>query len=160
MADRKYGQSGYMDDGSAGREREREKPRQQPKGAPKGANRDVPRTVKMPGFQEVLRCSLCGAIVPPPIEIVFESQCPKCKADLRSCKNCRHFDTSAQFECTQDIPERITKKDLRNNCQFFMARTSIERETRDSGGRPPGAGSPSPTNPSDARSAFDNLFKK
>ena len=158
--DRKYGQRGYMDDGGD-REQQREKPKEKPKGGPRGSKaKEEPRRMHMPSFQEVLRCSLCGAIVPPPIEIVFESQCPKCKADLRSCKNCRHFDTSAQFECTQDIPERITKKDLRNNCQFFMARTSIERETRDSGGRQGGATTPSPTSPSDARSAFDNLFKK
>jgi hypothetical protein len=39
-----------------------------------------------------------------------------------------------------------------------MARASIERETRDSGGG--NGGQVSPTNPSDARSAFDNLFKK
>jgi len=159
--DRKYGQRGYMDDGSD-REKQREKPKEKPKGGPRGSKaKEEPRRMQMPDFQEVLRCSLCGAIVPPPIEIVFESQCPKCKADLRSCKNCRHFDTAAAFECTQTIPERITKKDLRNNCQFFMARTSIERETRDSGGRPPaGGGTPSPTTSSDARSAFDNLFKK
>jgi len=54
----------------------------------------------------------------------------------------------------------VTKKDLRNTCEFFMARTSIERETRDSGGGGGGNGQPSPAKPSDARSAFDNLFKK
>jgi hypothetical protein len=153
--ERKYGQRGYMDgDGDKGREPA--KPRQQPKGAPKGANRDIPRTVKMPGFQDVVRCSLCGAIVPPPVEITLESQCPKCKADLRTCKNCRHFDTAAQFECTQPIPQRITKKDVRTTCEFFTERTSIERETRDSGG----GNTVSPVRPDDARSAFDNLFKK
>jgi hypothetical protein len=160
--DRKYGQRGYQDSDSQSRERGKEqKPRQQPKGAPKGALRDVPRNVQMPGFQEVLRCSLCGVIVPPPVEINFESQCPKCKADLHSCKNCRHFDSGAQFECTQPIPERITKKDIRNTCEFFMARTSIERETRDSGGsgNTPGP-SVRPGNAEDARNAFDNLFKK
>jgi hypothetical protein len=159
--DRKYGQRGYMNEGGHDRERERnsEKPREKPKGKPKGALRDVPRNVKMPGFQEVLRCSLCGVIVPPSVQIGFESQCPKCRADLRTCKNCRHFDTSAQFECTQPIRERITKKDVRNRCELFMAKTSIERETRDSGGS--NGGQPiSPTNASDARSAFDNLFKK
>jgi hypothetical protein len=158
--DRKYGQRGYMsDDGD--RDKDREKPKEKPKGGPRGSRaKEEPRRMHMPDFQEVLRCSLCGAIVPPPVEIVLESQCPKCKADLRSCKNCRHFDTAAQFECTQTIAERITKKDLRNSCQFFMARTSIERETRDSGGRTGGTGTPSPTTSSDARSAFDNLFKK
>jgi hypothetical protein len=108
----------------------------------------------MPGFQEVLRCAMCGAVVPPLEEIKLESQCPKCSADLRCCKNCRHFDTAARWECTQPIPERITKKDIRNQCEFFVGRTSIERETRDSGG---GA---IPARPSDARSAFDSLFKK
>src|SRR5215469_14702312 len=162
--DRKYGQRGYMDNGGGHdrereRERDSERPREKPKGKPKGALRDVPRNVKMPGFQEVLRCSLCGVIVPPPVEIGFESQCPKCRADLHSCKNCRHFDTSAQFQCTQPITERIAKKDLRNQCDFFMARTSIERETREYGGGN-GAGQVSPTKPADGRSAFDNLFKK
>ena len=158
--DRKYGQRGYMDN-SEGRDRERgaDRPKEKPKGAPKGALRDIPRNVKMPGFQEVLRCSLCGVIVPPPVDIRPDSQCPKCKADLRTCKNCQHFDTGAQFECTERVPERITKKDVRNTCEFFRAKTSIERETRDSGGAPP-VREASPTNATDARSAFDNLFKK
>jgi len=156
--ERKYGSRGYMDGSRQAGESETEKPRQKPKGGPRGSKaREAPRPMKMPGFQEVLRCALCGTIMPPPVEIAFESQCPKCKAQLRSCKNCRHFDTAARFECTQDIPERISKKDLRNRCAFFMARTSIERETRDSGGATSGAPS---VKPSDARSAFDNLFKK
>ena len=159
--ERKYGQRGYFEDDRE-RDREREKPRERPKGGPRGSKaREAPRAMKMPGFQEVLRCSMCGTIVPPPVEIQHESQCPKCKADLHSCKNCRHFDTSARLECTQPITERIGKKDLRNRCGFFMARASIERETRDSGGSGSGQPSnPSPTKPSDARSAFDNLFKK
>ena len=107
----------------------------------------------MPGFQEVLRCAMCGAVVPPPVEIGLESTCPKCRSDLRTCKNCGNFDTSARFECTQDIPERITKKDIRNECEFFVARTSIERETHDSGGSGTGR-------PLDPRAAVDNLFRK
>src|SRR5881396_1799206 len=159
--ERKYGSRGYMDGSRQAGESETEKPRQKPKGGPRGSKaREAPRAMKMPGFQEVLRCALCGAIVPPPVEIVYDSRCPKCKADLRSCRNCRHFDTAARFECTQSIPERITKKDLRNNCKFFTARVSIERETRDSGGSGASGGSGPTTKPSDARSAFDNLFKK
>src|ERR1700741_690177 len=159
--ERKYGSRGYMDNQRTGGEgeREREKPREKPKGGARGSKaREAPRAMKMPGFQEVLRCALCGTIVPPPIEINFENQSPKGKADLHACQNGRHFDTSAQFECTQSIPERITKKYLRNKCDFFMARTSIERETRDSGG---GGNVQSPiTKPADARSAFENLLKK
>ena len=160
--ERKYGSRGYQDNDRERGEREREKPREKPKGGPRGSKaRESPRPMKMPSFQEVLRCAMCGTIVPPPVDIQFDSQCPKCKADLRACKNCRHFDTSAQFECTQPIPERITKKDLRNKCEFFTARASIERETRDSGGGGGGGNVQTPvTKPSDARSAFENLFKK
>ncbi len=106
----------------------------------------------MPGFQEVMRCAMCGAVVAKSGEILADSQCQKCAADLRSCKNCRHFDSGAKFECTEPVLQRITKKDIRNICEFFVARTSIERETHDSGGPA--------ISPSSARTAFDNLFKK
>jgi len=153
MSERKYRQSGYQDSGASDRERtsSRPKPAPQERG-PRGSSRDVPRRMQMPGFQEVLRCAMCGAVVPSTVEISEGSQCPKCRADLRTCKNCRHFDTGAQFECTEPIAKRIVKKDIRNDCTYFVARTSIERETRDSGG-------PS-IPPSSARSAFDELFKK
>ena len=150
MSERKYRQSGYQD--NDGRERVA-RPRKPEPGPPKGQKRDGPRPMHMPGFQEVLRCSMCGTFVPPPVEIALESTCPKCRADLRSCKNCRNFDSGAQFECTQPIPERITKKDVRNECDFFMPRTSIERETHDNGGSVVGR-------VLDPRAAFDNLFKK
>ena len=152
MSDRKYRQSGYQDSGGSERARPSGvKPPPQERG-PRGSTRDVPRRMQMPGFQELLRCAMCGAVVPNSTEITVGSQCPKCKADLRACKNCRHFDTGAKFECTEPILTRITKKDIRNECTFFVARTSIERETHDSGGPA--------IRPSSARSAFDNLFKK
>jgi hypothetical protein len=152
MSERKYRQGGYQDSNGPERERtQKVKPPPQERG-PRGSSRDVPRKMQMPGFQELLRCAMCGAVVPDSLEISAGSQCPKCRADLRCCKNCRHFDTGAQFECTEPIPVRITKKDVRNECTYFVARTSIERETHDSGG-------PS-VRPSSARSAFDNLFKK
>ena len=164
MSDRKYRQSGYQDSGREAPKREPQRPK-----APRGTS-EGPRLIRMPGFQEVLRCAMCGVVVPFPLDIEFESRCPKCGNDLRSCKNCRHFDTGARLECTEPIPERIGKKDVRNPCVFFVARMSVERETRDSGGGPFGGGSgggsgggngtPRPSRSSDARSAFDSLFKK
>jgi hypothetical protein len=47
----------------------------------------------------------------------------------------------------------VIKKDIRNECDFFAAKTSIERETHDSGGSVSGR-------VLDPRAAFDNLFKK
>src|SRR5580765_609066 len=160
MSERKYRQGGYQDSSSDRERNQTQKPKPAPQErGPRGSSRDVPRRMQMPGFQELLRCAMCGAVVPNSVEITAGSQCPKCSADLRCCKNCRHFDTGAQFECTEPILERITKKDIRNRCELFVAKTSIERETRDSGGSNNNP-AVSPTNASDARSAFDNLFKK
>ena len=50
-------------------------------------------------------------------------------SSLHSCKQCVHFDTSAQFECTEPIPERVAKKDARNNCTFYAFRMTIEKDT-------------------------------
>ena len=143
---RKYRQSGYQDTG------ERKEGRKQPQQPRRSL--DGPRSPRMPGFQEVMRCAMCGNIIPSSTDITGDSRCPKCGGDLRSCKHCRNFDTSARFECTQPIPKRIMAKDARNDCEFFEPRSSIERETTS-----PGGSNGSPRTPKDARSAFDDLFR-
>jgi hypothetical protein len=135
--DRKYRQRGYMD---------RDKPERSEQ-APKPQGPKEFRSRPMPGFQEVFRCALCGSTVS--FEIELESQCPKCKADLHSCKQCAFFDTGVRFECTQPIPERVPRKNIRNQCTFFEAKKSVERET-----------SSAKSKPKDARQAFNDLFKK
>jgi hypothetical protein len=137
--ERKYRQRGYMD-----RDRE-EKPQRPPK--PQGPPEF--RSRPMPGFQEVFRCSLCGARVANPV-IGFAAQCHKCKAELHSCKQCAYFDSGVRFECTQPITDRVPRKNAGNRCAFFEMKKSIERETSSSG----------TAKPIDARQAFDNLFKK
>ncbi len=99
--------------------------------------------------REVFRCALCGASVRSEIGITEDSQCPRCHADLHSCKNCLHFDPASYYECTEPIPERIPRKDLRNQCSFFEPRKVVERET-----------STSLSDIRDPRDAFDRLFKE
>jgi hypothetical protein len=135
--ERKYRQPGYMD-------RDRQEKQKRP---PKPQGPKEFRSRPMPGFHEVFRCAMCGSTVA--FEIELESQCPKCKADLHSCKQCAFFDTGARFECTQPIPERIQPKNIRNQCQLFEAKKSVERQTSSVASRP-----------KDARQAFDDLFKK
>ncbi|HVN79826.1 MAG TPA: hypothetical protein VMW38_12570 [Terriglobia bacterium] len=137
--ERKYRQAGYMDS-----DREEKKHR-----SPRPQEPREFRSRPMPAFNEVVRCALCGARIVD-AEIDLETRCPKCKADLHTCKQCTHFDTSTRYECTQPIPERLPRKSVRNQCSFFKMKKSIERETTSTG-----AGKPS-----DARQAFDNLFKK
>lgn len=82
-------------------------------------------------------------------DIEFSSQCPKCGADLHSCKNCVFFDPAQRFECSQQIPKRIAGKDVGNDCEFFEGRTTAEKITTSGSQKP-----------QDARDAFENLFKK
>jgi hypothetical protein len=146
---RKYRQPGYQSEEQPARERKLQKTRK---------TSDGPRSPRMPGFQELMRCAMCGFIIPTSLEITGESRCPKCQADLRSCKHCRYFDTGARFECTQPVSVRVMAKDLRNDCEFFLPRTSVERETSSPANGNSMSG-PTPRAPKDARSAFDDLFR-
>jgi hypothetical protein len=101
------------------------------------------------------RCSSCGAVLVAGFDV--QGQCPKCGQALHCCKQCVHFDTAARFECTQPIPERIAKKDARNDCSFFEFRVTIEKDTAPTSTSPAGTGS---LRPNDARKAFEDLFKK
>ena len=70
----------------------------------------------------------------------------------------------AQFECMQPIPERISPKDARNSCTFYEFRMTVEKDTAPTSyAQPAAAGSAAPSAPprsSDARQAFEDLFKK
>ena len=135
MGDRKYRQRGYQD---PGREERKERP-------PKRPETFGPRTPAMPGKREVVRCASCAAILPPGYDP--NGRCFRCGFELRSCRMCAYFDTSARFECTQPIKERVPRKDAHNDCPFYIVRSTIERET-------------STSKPLDARSAFESLFRK
>jgi hypothetical protein len=141
MSDRKYRQHGYQDSGGKSR----------PQSAPKPKPQDMtfgPRPLNMPGARTVSRCAVCGVV----INAIDETgKCAKCGLDLHSCKMCTHFDPASRFECRQTISERVTPKDTQNNCTAFLMKQTVERET---------GSSSSAGRVSDARQAFENLFKK
>ena len=144
---RKYRQHGYQDNDRRADDKSKPAPR-----APRDPS--APRSPKMTGFVAVFRCAMCGAGLPATEDMSFDSQCPKCAAALHSCKNCVNFDPNSRFECTEPIEKRIPRKDARNECTFFEARTRVEKETTTAGvGRPTEA-------PDDPRAAFERLFKK
>lgn len=135
MSDRKYRQRGYQDE-------ERPKPAQ-----PRPRSEPVPRELRkpnIPGFRDVVRCFQCGTLVTGPFGEV--ATCGRCRADLHSCAQCSFFDSAARYECTQAIPARVSPKNTRNSCALYQVRTTVERETGSTG-------------PTDARKAFDDLFK-
>ena len=138
----KYRQPGYQDRG--------DEPQKKSSGE-KPARRDQtfgPRPIQMPGTRSVSRCAQCGTLLQGRTEPA--GQCPKCGFELHSCKQCTYFDPSSRFECMQPIPERIARKDARNECTFYSMRVTREKETS----------TPAAAKPSDARQAFENLFKK
>jgi hypothetical protein len=134
MADRKYRQQGYRNQGP-------DSGRSEP---PPSASQ---RSGGMLARHMVSRCGACGAVLP--VATATLEQCPNCRAAIRACRQCAHFDTSRRFECEESIPERIADKNARNDCAAFSLRVTVERDA-----------SPDSTRPGDIRRGFDNLFKK
>ena len=155
--ERKYKQKGYHD-----RDREEKKREHRPAEPRPRQDQLGPRTPRMVGTVTRARCANCGAVLMPGFDP--NGQCPRCHFELHCCKQCRHFDTGAQFECTQPIPERITKKDARNECTFFEFRMTVEKDTAPVAPAPATATqkeySTTAARPGDARRAFEDLFKK
>ncbi len=133
MADRKYRQQGYRNPGTDSGRRE----------PPPSASQ---RSGGMLAQRTVSRCGACGAVLP--VATATLEQCPHCRAAIRACRQCTHFDTSRRFECEEPVPERIADKNARNDCAAFSLRVTVERDA-----------SPDSTRPGDIRRGFDNLFK-
>jgi hypothetical protein len=159
--DRKYSHRGYRDAEKQDK-KDKSHDRKPPSGGPRGADQFGPRTPRMVGTVTRARCANCGAVLTPGFDA--NGTCPKCQFELHCCKQCRFFDSGAQFECTQPVPERISPKDAKNACTFYEFRMTIEKDTAPTSYTQPNApGSAPPTGPprhTDARQAFENLFKK
>jgi hypothetical protein len=140
MSDRKYNQRGYMQS-----DRESQRPKSQSKAQSQPQDREGPRSPRMMAFGEASKCTACGEKALP--KITVDSTCPKCNADLHSCRQCTYFDPGARFECSKTIAARIVDKHARNTCELYAARIVVERQT-------------SSGPPTDARQAFAKLFKK
>ncbi len=154
--DRKYGHRGYRDAEKQDKKTER-KPR--PQNGPR-PEQFGPRTPRMVGTVTLARCSNCGTVLASGFDP--NAQCPKCQFELHSCKQCRFFDSGAQFECMQPVHVRISPKDAKNPCTFYEFRMTVEKDTAPTTYQTPAApaAASSPSRPRDARQAFEDLFKK
>jgi hypothetical protein len=164
--DRKYRQNGYQDSGrdhSNGHnghfERRDDRPRQNGPRPPLDVT--GPRLPRMVQAVTASRCYNCATTLPPGTD--FASTCPKCNAALHCCKQCAYFEPSTRFQCLKPVPVRISPKDTANTCELFKARVTVARDGAPAPQFSPAAVSPhiaEPKNATDARAAFDNLFKK
>lgn len=141
--DRKYKHRGYQSSDDRDRPRSGPQGPREKKEGPRGRGLGAPTDT-------VFRCASCGEKRLSLDEITVDSTCAKCGADLHTCSNCVNFDTSVRWECRrfQEIPARVPKKTLRNECPLYTPKMVQEfGKDRDK------------PSPGDARSAFDALFK-
>jgi hypothetical protein len=154
--DRKYKQRGYMDS-ERGPSRE-DRPR--PQGPRPPIDVTGPRLPRLVQSVAASRCFNCSTMLPAGTD--FKANCPKCSTPLHCCKQCSHFEPSTRFQCLKPIPLRISPKDAANLCELFAPRVTVARDGAPTSGTGP-VRSPlaqPPRTPNDARTAFDNLFKK
>jgi len=163
--DRKYSHRGYRDAEQNEKKRQvsQRQPRSRPQSPPQNgprADQFGPRTPRMVGTVTRARCATAAAVLTSGFDP--NGKCPKCQMELHCCKQCRFFDSGAQFECTQPIPERNHPKDAKNNCTFYEVRNTVEKDTAPTSyaQKVPAASSTAPPRHSDARQAFEDLFKK
>lgn len=61
-------------------------------------------------------------------------ECPRCGADLKVCRNCRHYDRASYNECRESSAERVVEKERANFCDYFEFTDSDGGEESDGGG--------------------------
>jgi hypothetical protein len=156
--DRKYRQRGYQDSGypANGNRTDRSRP-QGPRPPLDITGPKLPRLVQS---VTAARCFSCSTTLPPDTD--YRGDCPKCHTALHCCKQCVHFEPSTRFQCLKSVPVRIAAKDQANSCEMFAPRVTVARDgmpANNSGARAVDNGA-APRSASDARAAFDSLFKK
>jgi hypothetical protein len=154
-SDRKYRQHGYMDSDRPERGSRDERPK--PQGPRPPIDITGPRLPRLVQAVTASRCWNCATALAGGTD--FTGNCVKCNSPLHCCKQCAHFEPSTRFQCLKPIPVRIAVKDQANQCNLFSPRVTV---ARDGATVQPAAPPPvePPRNPSDARLAFDRLFKK
>lgn len=92
-----------------------------------------------------MTCAGCGADLGRPERVGRRDACPRCGADLRTCRQCRFYDPAAAHACREPQAEPVADKTRANFCDYFAA-----GET---------AAAVAPTTP-DARAALERLFSR
>jgi len=73
--------------------------------------------------------------------------CPKCDADLHTCRNCQLYDPGKHNQCTETQAEWVRDKEAANYCDYFHPNLILMAR------REPAA------HADNAKKEFDSLFK-
>jgi len=157
--DRKYRQRGYMDTNGSGSSDRRLPDRPKPSGPRPPLDVTGPRLPRLLQSVVAARCFNCSTALSPDAD--WKGKCPKCGAALHCCKQCAHFEPSTRFQCLKPILARIAYKDQANECDQFKPRVTVARDAAPANNHASAAHQQqAPRTPTDARAAFDSLFKK
>lgn len=66
-------------------------------------------------------CHKCSKPLPDSFKVMVarSDTCPHCRADIRCCKMCQHYDVKAYNECREPSADRIVDKEKANFCDYF-----------------------------------------
>jgi hypothetical protein len=157
-ADRKYKQRGYMEVNGFVGDSVREDRTRTPGPRPP-IDITGPRLPRLVQNVAASRCYSCAVTLSNGVD--FKGTCPKCGAALHCCKQCSYFEPSTRFQCLKPIPARLVVKDAANQCDLFSTRVTVARDVAPAASAAVAQRVLEPvTKPSEARAAFDSLFKK
>ena len=80
------------------------------------------------------------------MQIFRNSECPECKSDLHSCKNCKFYESGAHYDCKESVDFPVNDKESANFCDYFSVRFDFGSDAKKN------------DKIDAARNAFNNLF--
>jgi hypothetical protein len=69
-----------------------------------------------------MKCVFCGEKIELSGPVGKSDECPRCRRDLRCCKQCEFYDAGAYNECREVSAERVLDKERSNSCDYFTPR--------------------------------------
>jgi len=66
------------------------------------------------------RCFSCGNELEINNKPGRRDECPSCGADLKVCRNCQFYDSTAYNECREPAADRVVDKEKANFCDYFV----------------------------------------
>ena len=91
------------------------------------------------------QCCSCRQTVDMQDKVARSDECPHCRSDMRSCKNCQYYNQGYHNECTETISEYIPDKERSNFCGMYRPHEGSRSAVEDM---------------SDAKARLEALFKK
>ncbi len=71
-----------------------------------------------------LQCWKCGdSVVELPLPLGRREECPSCRADLHTCRQCEFYAPSAPQSCREPVADEVREKEKANFCGYFTLKS-------------------------------------